>query len=194
MRLKLITLTALFITVISIAQETTKPEDTSLSGQFDKIYRTSTTYQTYKVISKDKFLQLKQNVLDSLKNSKELVIEKNGLLNTERENTKKTLETLNDTKNKLATAIKKEGSISLLGVQVSKTTYNLILWTIILVLLLSLAYFIFKYTRNNILTKKAKSDLIEVESEYEKHRKKSIEREQKLRRELQDEINKQRNS
>ena len=61
-------------------------------------------------------------------------------------------------------------------------------------MLLALTYFIFKFSKSNVLTKEAKSNLIEVEQEFEQHRKKTLEREQKLRRQLQDEINKQRNS
>tara|TARA_R110002049_G_scaffold97411_2_gene237466 strand:+ start:318 stop:905 length:588 start_codon:yes stop_codon:yes gene_type:complete len=195
MRLQIITFTTILLTSISFAQDKeTVIEDTTLNGQFDKIYRTSTSYQTYKVISKDKFLQLKQNVLDSLKTSQNLVKEKNDLLKAERENIKATQDNLNKTKLDLDTAIQKEDSISFFGLQISKVTYNLVLWSVILLLLLALLYFIYKFSKNNILTKKAQEDLQDVETEYEQHRKKSIEKEQKLRRELQDEINKQRNS
>lgn len=195
MRLHILTFAAILFVSISFAQETeTVNEDTSLSGQFDKIYRTSTSYQSYKVIGKEKFLQLKQNVLDSLKTSQKLVIEKENLLKIERQNIAKTQETLNITKLDLEAAVQKEDSISLFGLQLNKTTYNLILWALILGLLLALLYFIFKFSKNNILTKEAKSNLLDVEYEYEQHRKKTIEKEQKLRRELQDEINKQRNS
>lgn len=195
MRLQIITFTTILLTSISYAQDKeTVIEDTTLNGQFDKIYRTSTSYQTYKVISKDKFLQLKQNVLDSLKTSQNLVKEKNDLLKAERENIKATQDNLNKTKLDLDTAIQKEDSISFFGLQISKVTYNLVLWSVILLLLLALLYFIYKFSKNNILTKKAQEDLQDVETEYEQHRKKSIEKEQKLRRELQDEINKHRNS
>lgn len=193
MRLYKLTIIAILLTSISFAQETVT-EDTSLSAQFDKIYRTSTSYQTYKVISKEKFLQLKQGVLDSLKTSKNLVIEKNNLLKIERENIKKTLETLNSTKLSLETAVQKEDSISLFGLLLSKTIYNLILWALILFLFIGLLYFIFKFSNNSIVTKKAETNLQDIEHEFEQHRKKALEREQKLRRELQDEINKQRNS
>ena len=54
-------------------------------------------------------------------------------------------------------------------------------------------FFIFKFFKNNVITKEAKNNLIDVEQELDAHRKKSLEREQKLRRQLQDEINKQRN-
>ena len=44
-----------------------------------------------------------------------------------------------------------------------------------------------------MLTKQAQENLITVEEEFEAHRKKALEREQKLRRQLQDEVNKHRN-
>ena len=72
----------------SLSQETVQ-EDNSMKGQFDKIYRISTTYQTYKVIGKDRFQKLKENVLDSLIKSKKTISEKESLLRTERANIQK---------------------------------------------------------------------------------------------------------
>ena len=54
-----IILTAFLITSISLAQETTIEDTNTIENQFDKIYRKSTTYQVYKVISKDSYQQLK---------------------------------------------------------------------------------------------------------------------------------------
>lgn len=181
----------ILIALTSFSQEEPQ-EDNSINGQFDKIYRTSTTYQVYKVIGKDKYQVLKKNVLDSLKNSKNTILEKENLLKKERENILKLNASLNKTKSDLDEALKKENSISLFGTQVSKIVYNLTLWIIIITLSLLLAFFVFKFSRSNILTKKAKENLEDVEQEFESHRKKSIEREQKLRRQLQDEINKHR--
>lgn len=169
-------------------------EDNSIKGQFDKIYRTSTTYQVYKVIGKDRYQRLKDNVLDSLKKSDKLIAEKEILLKTERENIKKLNSTLTKTKLDLDKALIKENSISIFGFQVSKITYNLILWFIIILLTLGLIFFVFKFSKSHIVTKEARENLETVEEEFENHRKKSLEREQKLRRQLQDEINKQRNS
>jgi hypothetical protein len=169
-------------------------EDNSIKGQFDKIYRTSTTYQVYKVIGKDRYERLKKNVLDSLKKSEKLISEKENLLKSERENIKKLNTTLNKTKLDLDTALLKENSISLFGAQVSKITYNLVLWIIIITLSLFLAFFVFKFAKSHVLTKEAQENLNDVEQGFDNHKKKSIEREQKLRRQLQDEINKLRNS
>lgn len=190
------TLFLLFIQYTSFSQENNNVviEDKTLEGQFDKIYRISTSYQTYKVISKDKFQELKNNVLDSIKASNKDLKEQKVLLKNERDNVAKLNAELNKTKEDLKKAQEKENSISLFGFQISKVTYNLILWLIIISLALALAFFVFKFSKSNILTKKAKEDLEDVEQEFEVHRKKSLEREQKLRRQLQDEINKQRNS
>lgn len=173
-------------------------EDTSINGQFDKIYRTSTTYKPagtnkkYKVINLLNYQQLKANVLDSLKKLEKEISKQENLLNSEREQTQKTNQLLAKTQSDLLASNKKENSISLFGIQLSKMNYNLLLWSIIIITLLLLFYFIFKFFRSNSLTKEAQNNLLDVEQEFEQHRKKSLEREQKLRRELQDEINKSR--
>ena len=82
-------------------------------------------------------------------------------------------------------------SMSFLGLPVSKGTYNFVLWTIIGALFLTLGLFIYKFRNSNILTQEAKQNLSELEVEYEDHRRRALEREQKISRQLQDEINKQ---
>ena len=68
MKFKILLILFLAISFSNFSQEsepeTQEPEaveeDNSLEGQFDKIYRISTTYQVYKVIGKDKYLELKK--------------------------------------------------------------------------------------------------------------------------------------
>lgn len=192
MKIEALIASIFFISVFSFAQENNTQKNT-LNGQFNEIYKTSNSYQTYKVISKNKFLELNQNVLDSLKELKNSIVEKNKQLSEKGNTIKTTQENLTSIQIALHKAKEKENSISLFGLQLNKLTYNLILWSIILGLLLALLYYIFRFNRSNILTKKAQSSLLDVEHEFDKHRKKFLEREQKLRRQLQDEINKQRN-
>ena len=202
MKSKILFILFLSLSLMNFAQkvQVEEKEDTSLKGQFDKIFRTSTTYKPvgtpkkYKVIDLVKYQLLESNVLDSIKKLETEISEKEILLNSERENIKKTKALLNKTQADLEISNKKENSISLFGVQLSKIKYNLLLWSIIIISLLGLFYFIFKFSRSNILTKQAQNNLLDVEQEFEQHRKKSLEREQKLRRQLQDEVNKHRNS
>jgi uncharacterized membrane-anchored protein YhcB (DUF1043 family) len=194
MKLKLATLLLLFICIFSSSAQELDNQVNTLEKQFDDLYRKSSSYQVYKVISKEKYQQLKQNVLDSINTLETKVSQKNNLLTKNSTEIEKTKQELALIKQNLDNSVSRENSISLFGIQLSKTSYNLMLWSIIVLLLAGLGYFIFKFFRSNVLTKEAQQNLIEVENEFETHRKKSLEREQKLRRKLQDEINKQRNS
>ncbi|MFT6959924.1 MAG: hypothetical protein ACJA17_001021 [Polaribacter sp.] len=193
MKLYLLAIATILLTTISFAQETAA-ENTSISGQFETILRISTNYQAYKVIKKTKILQLRQNILDSIETSRNLVSKKDALLKAEKQKNKSTQNTLNQTQLDLSAALLKEKTISIFGAPLKKVTYSIILWTLILSLLSVLIYSILRLLKNNILTKQAKNNLLIVEKELEQHIKNAIEREQKLRRKLQDEVNKQRNS
>ncbi len=194
MKLRVLTLIILLLSSVSFTQETTIEDTNSIENQFEELYKKSSTYQIYKVISKDKYQRLKLNILDSLKNLKKIIAHEQSLLLLEKTNIKETKTLLAKAEIDLNIALKKENSIDVLGVQLSKTAYNMLLWGIIVLLLSGLSYYIFKFFRSNILTKEAQNNLMDVEKEFEQHRKKTLVREQKLRRKLQDEINKQRNS
>lgn len=185
----------LILTVqINFSQENDTIEPKTIKGQFDKIFTVSSTFQNYKVVGKDEFLTLKRNVLDSLKKSRKAFVDIENLLKDERENIAYLNETLTQTTLELDSALLKENSISLFGAPLNKLTYSFILWTIIIGLGAGMGFFVFKFLRSDVITKQAQDSLLIVEEEFEIHRKNSIEREQKLRRQLQDEINKHRNS
>jgi hypothetical protein len=64
------------------------------------------------------------------------------------------------------------------------------MWSIIAGLFAFLLLFIYKFKGSNSSTREAKLRLDEVETEFEDHRRNALEREQKVRRQLQDELNK----
>ncbi len=180
-----------FTVSLSFSQEN-KDTKKSIENQFDEIYKKSNSYQAYKIIKKRYYQDLKQNTLDSLERSKKIISDKDRLLFTQKNKLKKDSILLSKTTLELKDSIKREKSISFLGILVSKKFYNLLLWGIVIILLMSLSLFIVKFIRNNRTTKKAQRNVIDLEEEFELFRKKSVQREQKLRRQLQDEINKQR--
>ncbi|WP_426430783.1 tRNA (guanine-N1)-methyltransferase [Winogradskyella sp. HB-48] len=167
----------------------------NIDSQFEYVFRKSgnfkgTNGQPYEAVKQAWLLKLKANVLDSLKTTyKDLADSEAMVANQAREiddlkakldNTQTTLNETNEEKNNMA----------FLGMQTSKTNYNVIMWTIIAALTALLLFFIYKFKNSNSLTKDAKHKLEEVESEFEEHRRNALEREQKVRRQLQDELNK----
>lgn len=183
----------LFLCTIINAQDTVE-KPISLAAQFDAIYSISNSYDRYKIIKKIHFQDLKRQSLDSVENYKQQLAEKELLLKIEVQNSENLKAQADKTQIALNQSLQKENNISMFGIALSKTNYNLVLWSINLLLLFGLSYYIYKFRNNKHLTKIAQSGLAEIELEIKAYRKKSLENEQKLRRQLQDEINKQRNS
>ena len=181
----------LLISTVSISQET-KKDTLSIEGKFDLIYKTSSSYKEFKVIRKSRFQNLKNDVLDSIRkidHELQLNNNKNTILKDSLKNVNEVLGIL-DLDMKLL--ITKKNSISFLGIQHDKSTYTITVWSIILLLIIALFYFIYQYKNSFSILSEAKSNLSETEEELTIYKKKSLEREQKLRRQLQDEVNKQR--
>ena len=101
---------------------------------------------------------------------------------------------LKSTQDELAVSREKENGISLFGMLLTKATYNTIMWSSIGLLLVLLIITVFRFRQSNAVTRESKLKLSEVEEEYEDYRQRTLEREQQLRRKLQDEINKQKKS
>jgi len=183
------TLRILFIFILTqsaIAQTTT------VKNQFKKLYKNSNNYQIYKVVKKNAFLSLQKNILDSIKTIKKDANLKQLKIN-EQQKSITSLQTRIDTLNsELSVSIEKEDAFSFIGIPLNKGTYNTILWSIIGILLLGLAFFIYRFNNSNSVTKETKDLLADVELDFEQYKRNSIDKEQKLRRQLQDEVNKQR--
>ena len=184
---------------LHFAQETEEDDNLSLdqgpiSSQFEYVSKKSGNYRAdgvrYEVVKELNLDKLRQNVLDSINAFNKKVNELNGTITGHVETIGSLNKKLEETTNKLVEVTEEKDSMSFLGIMVSKGTYNFILWTIIVALLLFLLFFIYKFRNSNILTQEAKSTLAEVETEYEDHRRRALEREQKISRQLQDEINK----
>ena len=196
----------LFAFLPALAQENTptqaQPEELSLDSgtvdsQFEFIYRRSGNYRAegrrYEVVRNIHLDKLRQNVKDTLAAAQEKQRELTGTIEGNETTIASLNEELSATKTQLQTITDEKDSISLFGKNIAKTTYNFIMWTAVLALLLLLILFVIKFRQSNYLTQEAKRNLADLETEYENHRRRALEREQRISRQLQDEINKYRN-
>ncbi|HLW14877.1 MAG TPA: hypothetical protein VKX30_05205 [Flavobacteriaceae bacterium] len=184
---KIIFLSALFISFTGISQE---QKSHTIDSQFSDLIENSNTYQTYKVIKISELGVLQRNIRDSISTLKATITESESVIleqNNKIDSITHQIEGLNV---ELEQTQKKVENINFLGISTQKSTYNFIMWSIIIALLFvsSILFFSFKKRHND--TKDAREKLAETESELDSLRKRSLEREQKVRRELQDEINK----
>ncbi|MDC9723013.1 MAG: tRNA (guanine-N1)-methyltransferase [Urechidicola sp.] len=184
-----------FICALSINAQEIEPKQTLDSGtienQFDYLITKSNRYQEYKVVKRAWLDRLKKAVDDSLNVvKKDLADTKVSLSEKEAEIVTLT-NSLNTTNETVSNLNNEKDSISFFGMLVSKPMYNTTLWSFITILLAALLFFVFKFNNSNAITRATKDKFSELEVEYENHRQRSLEREQQIRRKLQDEINKQ---
>ena len=181
----------LFVSVNTFSQKA-KNDTLPLSKQFEQVYRRSSSYKDFKVIRKTTFQDLKENTLNSIKSIDEkLKIEslKNTRLEQEINNITKTHLELDL---KLSNAIQEKNTISFVGLKLKKNTFKIIICSIFFMLIILICYLAYKLKDGVKITSQAKKELTRVEEEFNSYKKKSLVRDQKLRRQLQDEINKQR--
>lgn len=193
MKIKNLLLVSIFLfTVNGFSQVTKKFIDTgSVSNQFDYLITKSNKYQVYKVVELNWLTKLKSNVLDSISESKNNILTNLSTIDAQ----KKTIDQLENSLASSETTIQnltnENQSISLVGIQLSKSFFKTLMFSIIGILIISLLFFITKFKQSNRVTIQTKETLKEVEEEFETHRKIALEREQKVMRKLQDELNKQ---
>jgi hypothetical protein len=163
----------------------------SISNQFEYVIRKSYSYQEYKNVKKSWLYELKAHTLDSLKAIQDDLSKTQKTVDSLMQEIDVFKTNLSDTKIKLDDTIEEKDNMSLFGIPMSKSNYSLVLWSIIGVLFALLLVFIYKYRNSNAVTKQSKKALSETEDEFEEHRRTALEREQIVRRQLQDELNKQ---
>ena len=196
---------SLFCTTVSAQTESNEEEDKlslntgTIDNQFEYILRKSgnfkgTNGQPYEAVKRSMFLTLQAHTIDSLKTIHKELAETQAVVTSQSKEIATLKTSLANTQGTLNQTNEEKDSMSLFGMLMSKSGYNILMWSIIGGLLAFLLFFIYKYKNSNAITRDANKSLAEIEEEFEEHRKIALEREQKVRRQLQDELNKQKNN
>lgn len=187
-----------FSTKITLAQETNieSINEGSIDDQFEFLIRKSgnfkgTNGQAYEAVKQSWLFALKAHTLDSLKTIRKDLNDTKVVVDNQAKEISDLKSKLTNTQNDLDKTNTEKDSMALFGLLMSKTNYNMLMWAIIAALLALLILYIYKFRNSNAITKQAKRNLAEIEEEFDEHRRVALEREQKVRRQLQDEINKQ---
>lgn len=175
---------------LTFAQENTDDKGSLKSGtidsQFDYIYRVSNNFQEYKVVKRTNLDQLKSNILDSMRTMRTEVGDLKLMIVSEKDSIKNLNASLAIAEAEKQEAIAEKDNFSFLGMGIHKAVYSSFMWILVAVLAGALAIFSFQYFGSFKKIKKAQKDLAEVQEEFENHRKNTLDRERKLKRELVD--------
>jgi uncharacterized membrane protein len=177
--MKLITYKYLLIVAVMLLavgnanSQNAMPEElnsSSIDGQIKYLEEKTRIYENYRAIREDMFQKINKNIRDTLTADRNKINELKNLasslkitydsLNLILENTTANLNEMTATKN----------SISVIGIEINKTAYNTIMWSItgILLAVLAIGFLIFK--RNLITTIRTGKELKDLREEFETYR------------------------
>ncbi|MDC8003798.1 tRNA (guanine-N1)-methyltransferase [Aureisphaera galaxeae] len=172
--------------VPTLAQEA----QNTLADQFTDVFDKSNRYEDYKVIKIFKLNNLRKSVNDSIALIEKNLSDAQGTIDQQAGEISTLTANVTNLQTELATSKSKEDGIQFFGSLMKKSTYKTIMWSVIGFLLLLALFFFTRFRNSNAITKVSNLRLSEIEAEFEAHRQRTLEREQQLRRKLQDEINK----
>jgi hypothetical protein len=176
-------LAVMVLAEIQVSGQSTMPEvlkNGSLKEQFNYLDEHTKIYEDYRAIREDMFQQVKANVSDTLTtayNRMKVINKTTSTLNQ----TIDTLRTnLGSTQARLDEMTKTKNSIRVIGLEVNKSAYNRIMWTILAALVAALLIGFFVFKRNLLATANTNKEFQELKTEFETYRKTSREAREKM--------------
>ncbi|UXX77914.1 hypothetical protein N7E81_11105 [Reichenbachiella carrageenanivorans] len=175
----------LFLTLAIAAQA-----QGNIQAQFDQFYETETSsWQDYKLIKKPRLKEFWTVVADTIKVKEGKIASARAEVKSLKGELVAINKQLAETQSNLAASEERNDSIEFIGIQMSKSGYNTLVWLIIAALAIGIVSLYLLYLRNNSTTKEARRLLAKVEEEYATHQEKARENQTKLKRELQTALN-----
>jgi cell division protein FtsB len=166
------------------------PESASLREQFDAMVRGSNRYQQYRVVPQTELNQFIQSVSDTLAARAAELSRLEAQIATQTRTITESQAEIESLKQQIEQLEAEKDGIYLLGVLVSKATYNIVLWTLILAAVAGLVFFFLRARLAIATSRGLQQDKDELATALDTAKKRRLEVEQDLRRKLQDEINK----
>lgn len=165
--------------------------ETTIDEKFSELITSSNNFKGYKVVDSDELLKLQQLTSNRISELKEEIAAANKAAQTQKEKIAQLNAEVESLKLQLEEVTAEKDAIAFLGMPFTKASYQSMMWGIVAALVLALALFVFRFKKSHVHTLEARKNLAEVEKEFEAFRAKSLEKEQRLGRLLQDEKNKQ---
>lgn len=166
----------LMFSVTLVTGQTKMPEElgtATIRDQISYVEDHTRIYENYRAIREDIYQKLNRNILDTIASEKNRVSELKNLtaalngradsLNVLLSSTRGQLDEVTATKNK----------IRVLGLEINKTAYNSIMWTLLGVVLFLMVIGFLIFRRNLVVLLRTEKDLRELREEFEAYRQSS---------------------
>ncbi|MEC3878363.1 hypothetical protein [Parapedobacter sp. 10938] len=162
----------------------------TIDSQFVYLYAISRTQNGMEHVRRANLEQIRKNVTDSIRTLTKEITDLKAKDGSQLAAVDALTDSLGLIQESLQKAQREKDSFSFIGISLQKSTYSLIMWGIVLLLAVALTTFIYRFNQSHVVTRDTKKAIDDLQEEFDQHRKKAMEKEQRLKRQLQDEINK----
>lgn len=184
----------LFIHTLAFPQGGSSQRGSLTSGpidsQFIHLNLISRSQDDFKLIRRVNLETVRKNVADSLKRLRGEISDAATTIANQQKQLTILGDSLTSTQEQLRVSESNQDRVTLLGISLNKSSVSVLFVSIVSVLVLLLVFYIYRFNQSHVVTRDARKSYDDLHEEFESHRKKALEREQKLKRQLQDEINK----
>lgn len=162
----------------------------TIDSQFIYLYAISRTQDGIEHVRHANLERIRKNVADTIKALTKEITELKAKDGNQQAAVDAMTDSLSQVRANLETAQREKDSFSFIGISLQKSTYSLMMWGIVLILAIALTFYVYRHNQSHVVTKDTKKAIEQLQAEFDQHRKKAMEKEQKLKRQLQDELNK----
>lgn len=183
-------LSIFFFVSLSIAQRPALPSalyNTSIDSQFYYINSLSRSESGFKLIRPANLNVIKASVADTLKSLRAHIVDLETQTSTHSATKQNFQDSISTLSSQLQAEQQKTDSILFLGMSFSKSGYHTFVWSIIIVLALAFLITLASFRKAKSVSIEEKENSIQFQDELQAVRKKAIEKEQQLKRQLLDE-------
>lgn len=179
----------LSVTTFSRDSDAWKEAET-LKKQYETRKENLKFYGGYYLLTETQLQEYYETLADTIAGKKTIINAQEAMISNQATQISKLTLELKTTQENLTASLKREDSILSFWGETSKVTFASVMYVIVF-LLIAIAVFVFLlFARSNKLTVAAQHDYDKLSEEYEAHKKRALEREMKINRELQTERNK----
>jgi peptidoglycan hydrolase CwlO-like protein len=178
-----------FLALITVYAQS-EEQDATLESNFRVLRENSETFQQYKVIPIVSLNSFEKQLSDTLQAYKTKVSEANNAKNTAFKKADSLKSEMTDLQAELDETQLLVDGIMFLGMPMQKSSYTIMVWSIIFVLLAGVIFIYVLFLNSNRVTKQTRIGKNRVDNELEELRKAAHEKQVKIKRELQTALNK----
>lgn len=162
----------------------------TLDEQYHQMKDGTETFKSYKVIKETMLDAFWNSVLDTLSDVRQNVSEAKRLIDAQEKELAELKSIITEKDQQLQEKEYAGSHITVLGIDWSKDSYIIFNFVLIGILLIAMGVLMFKFKDNNKIAKKKSHDYNRLETEFEEYKRNALEKQMRLRRDLQTAQNK----